>query len=159
MPISIHQAKMLNVIERCADLYPEYSRTGQHIGSAEYEFEHVRQGSRVILYAESDGEIVGVIQLLVKTAHPAKLMEEGSGLMQRLRVVPSVRRQGIATRLCQEVEKVAWAHDLKAITLIVQPDNINAQAFYAALGYRREQTFISRASGEEHLAYKKVLVG
>jgi ribosomal protein S18 acetylase RimI-like enzyme len=57
------------------------------------------------------------------------------GSMYRLAVVPSRRRQGIASRLVREAESKLRAHGAVRLHLIVEPDRRAAQSFWTSAGY------------------------
>jgi len=56
--------------------------------------------------------------------------------LQDVEVLPSHRRQGVATALTRAAEREAAARGHAVLTLTVSVDNEAAQAVYRALGYR-----------------------
>jgi ribosomal protein S18 acetylase RimI-like enzyme len=156
MNVIISRATTLEEVRQCAVLYPEYAQTDSYIGSPEYEYDHVQQGSRVVLYAKLGSEVIGVVQLLVITNPPAKLFEEGASLLQRLRVKPAFRRQGIGELLSKEAEHVSLQYGLQAIYLIVEPDNEPAKELYQKLCFHFVTNITNRLN-KTFLAYKKEL--
>ncbi|MEX2269899.1 MAG: GNAT family N-acetyltransferase [Vicinamibacterales bacterium] len=76
------------------------------------------------LFAEIDGQVVGLAALVV----------EGSEL-RACYVLPGAARKGVGTALVREMERRASAHHLDHLELLA---SINAESFYAALGYASE---------------------
>ena len=76
------------------------------------------------LFAEIDGQVVGLAALAV----------EGSEL-RACYVLPGAARQGVGTALVRELERRAAAHHLDHLEVLA---SINAEPFYAALGYLSE---------------------
>jgi putative acetyltransferase len=73
------------------------------------------------LFAELDGKVVGL----------AALVLEGSEL-RACYVLPEAVRKGVGTALVREMERLAAAEQLDHLELL---SSINAEPFYAALGY------------------------
>lgn len=76
------------------------------------------------LFAELDGRVVGL----------AALVLDGSEL-HACYVLPEAARKGVGTALVREMERLAFAHHLDHLELLA---SINAEPFYAALGYESE---------------------
>lgn len=102
------------------------------------QFAEIDQNRRLVLVAEADGKIVGAVQLSLDSLVP------GAGMVRSLAVHPSYRRQSIGTQLMDAVEAVARERGLKALVLLVRPDNEAAIAMYRKRGYevvpREERT-------------------
>jgi putative acetyltransferase len=73
------------------------------------------------LVAELDGQPVGIGALVV-----------GNSELRACYVVPEAARKGVGSALVREIERLATAHGLTRLHLQA---SVNAEAFYAALGY------------------------
>jgi ribosomal protein S18 acetylase RimI-like enzyme len=62
-------------------------------------------------------------------------------LLEDLFVAPEARRQGVAAALMRHAEAFARRTGAERLTLATAHDNLNAQALYQLLGYRREEHF------------------
>ena len=80
----------------------------------------------LFLVAEAPGGIVGVV---------LGTYDGRRGWIVRLAVHPDQRRQGIATRLVQEVEHRLAALGCPRVNLMVLPDNAEGLKFWQQLGY------------------------
>lgn len=78
----------------------------------------------VRLLAEVDGAAVGLGALCVK-----------HGELRACYVLPEGARQGIGTALVQEIERLAVQHRVERLSLLA---SINAERFYASLGYHSD---------------------
>jgi putative acetyltransferase len=78
----------------------------------------------VRLLAEVDGAIVGLGALCVK-----------HGELRACYVAPEGARKGIGTALVQEIERLAVEHRVERLALL---SSINAEPFYASLGYHSD---------------------
>jgi putative acetyltransferase len=76
------------------------------------------------LFAEIDGQVVGLAALVV----------EGCEL-RACYVLPGAARKGVGTALVRDMERRASVHHLDHLELLA---SINAESFYAALGYASE---------------------
>ena len=74
------------------------------------------------LFAESDGQVVGLGALVLEDAE-----------LRACYVLPEAARRGVGTALVREMERLAAAHHLDHLELLA---SINAEPFYAALGYQ-----------------------
>ncbi|MDA7948363.1 MAG: GNAT family N-acetyltransferase [Hyphomicrobiaceae bacterium] len=88
-------------------------------------------GTRVILVAKADGQIVGSVQLDCDTPPNQPHRAE----ITKLLVDPGFRRRGIGRALMVEIEKYANEMGRMLITLDTASDG--AEALYVSLGYRR----------------------
>ena len=73
------------------------------------------------LIAELNGEPVGIGALVVANSE-----------LRACYVVPEAARQGVGSALVREIERLATAHGLTRLQLQA---SVNAEPFYAALGY------------------------
>ena len=62
------------------------------------------------------------------------------GWLYHVATHPDMRRRGIATRMVREVEERLHAQGCKKLNLIVWDEEVDAMAFWTAIGYRRERT-------------------
>jgi GNAT superfamily N-acetyltransferase len=89
--------------------------------------------NRVMLVAEQDGEMIGFGQLDLDRAE-----------VEAVYVVPGTVRQGVGSRLLRSLEEVARSRGLGRLHLCA---SLNAEAFYAARGYRPVQREFHRLTG------------
>lgn len=84
-----------------------------------------------IVVAESDGELVGKIEV-----YPwLSLQKARRGFIDGFVVIPAYRRQGIGTRLLLEAERRASQKGMVRIDLFVKTSNIDVIALYEKMGY------------------------
>jgi len=76
------------------------------------------------LVAEMDDKVVGLAALVL-----------GASELRACYVLPAAARKGVGTALVREMEQLAVAHHLDRLELL---SSINAEPFYAALGYQSE---------------------
>ena len=104
------------------------------------EFARLERDEAVMLLAFLAGEPVGTaqpvgtVQLVRDHADPDLIRD--AAYLQALEVREGFRRRGIARALVAELERRASLEGRSRVTLMVEPDNETARAFYAALGYR-----------------------
>lgn len=99
----------------------------------------VSGGDRIQLAAVRDGIVVGQLLAFIHrhVDKPSELYIDDLG------VAPSVRREGIATRLLEKAVGIAQAQGLADIWVATEPENDGAKAFYEAMGLtgRRAMVF------------------
>jgi ribosomal protein S18 acetylase RimI-like enzyme len=81
--------------------------------------------------AEEGGDIVG---FLIADRQPRKV-----GHIVTIDVVEPSRRRGVGSKLMDAAEQWAWEQGLRLIYLETAEDNLEAQRFYMARGYRRSR--------------------
>lgn len=91
----------------------------------------VENGERLLLVARLGGAIVGSAQLALESRPNGRHRAE----VQKVMVLPAQRRQGIATRLMQEIEAAARARGVSLLFLDTSDSHAGARDFYAALRY------------------------
>ncbi|MCX7597635.1 MAG: GNAT family N-acetyltransferase [Armatimonadetes bacterium] len=111
------------------------------------QFAEIDENRQVVLVAEADGKVVGAVQLAIDSFVP------GAGMVRSLAVRPSHRRQGIGSRLMDAVEDLARQRGLKALVLLVRPDNEAALAMYRKRGY----TVVSREERTDEAAMYELM--
>jgi GNAT superfamily N-acetyltransferase len=98
------------------------------------EVGHVRRVAEnpaaVFLLALVDGAIVGSL---------LGTFDGWRGNMYRLVVHPEHRRQGIGRELVRRVEQVFGNWGAKRTTMLIEVDRPHAMAFWAAVGYPRDE--------------------
>ena len=90
----------------------------------------VRDRTRIVLVARSEGEIVGTVQLLLDTPPNQKHRAE----VAKLLVHPKLRRRGLARALMEEIERVARREGRTLITLDTRTGDF-AEPLYRSMGY------------------------
>jgi len=90
----------------------------------------VKDHTRVVLVARSEGEIVGTVQLLLDTPPNQPHRAE----VAKLLVHPDARRRGIARALMEEIENVARRAGRTLITLDTRTGD-SAEPLYRSMGY------------------------
>jgi Acetyltransferases len=90
-------------------------------------------GNRMLLVAREPEtrRIVGAAQLVGETKANGRHRAE----VQKVMVLPTHRRKGIAARLMAEIEVVARARGVWLLFLDTSDSHAGARAFYEALGY------------------------
>ena len=85
-----------------------------------------------ILVATLDAQVVGMLNLLwtVSTA-----LGQRVGLLEDVVVLPEARNKGVGATLLQAGLSLAHQHDVGRITLLTDPSNHAAHAFYARHGF------------------------
>ncbi len=81
--------------------------------------------NEIRLIAELNGEPVGIGALVLANSE-----------LRACYVLPNAARHGIGTALVAEIERLARKHGIRELHL---ESSINAEPFYAALGYRLEK--------------------
>jgi len=102
-------------------LFRANGRDGRSQVQAEME-----RDTAVFLGAEADGELVGV----VLGTHDGR-----KGWINRLAVLPSHRKQGIAKALTIEVERRLNELGILIVTCLIEGENEASTAFFRSLGY------------------------
>ena len=93
----------------------------------------IRAGGRVVLVARetASGRIVGSAQLALEPRANGRHRAE----VQKVMVLPSHRRRGVARALMQEIETRARAEGRSLLFLDTSDSHAGAREFYDALGY------------------------
>ncbi len=92
--------------------------------------EQVEAGEKVLILAEQDGRIAGAVQLALEPRENGNHRAE----VQKLMVHPDFRRQGIAERLMNRLERAAMEAERSLLVLDVRKGD-GAEALYQKLGY------------------------
>lgn len=97
-------------------------------------FERVeRDSSLTLVVAESEGRVVGCLQLAVL----AGISSQGGirGLLEDVRVASDCRSRGIGERLVQWAIAEAKARGCNLVELLTHSSRVDAQRFYKRLGF------------------------
>jgi len=90
-----------------------------------------------LLVAENDGEIVGLVQILIREAPDIPIMvPRRYGVIDNLAVKKGVRRSGVGRALIERAHRWAWDKGATQVELYVWEFNKEAITFYEKLGYR-----------------------
>jgi probable phosphoglycerate mutase len=93
-------------------------------------------GKRVLLVAETGGQLVGTVQFVPTHEDPDLADGKTTAYLQALEVREDCRRQGLGTRLTGTVERIGIEQGFRRLTLMVEPDNTPAISFYRRLGFK-----------------------
>lgn len=92
-----------------------------------------RDQNLALVVAESEGRVVGCLQLAVLPG----LSSQGGirGLLEEVRVASDCRSRGIGEQLVQWAVAEAKAHGCNLVELLTHQTRIDAQRFYKRLGF------------------------
>lgn len=103
--------------------------------------ERLKNDESVIFVAEdTHGEFVGFTQLYPNFS---SVSAKRTWVLNDLYVAPEARRLGAGKALMNIAKEYAIATHAKGIALETAKDNVNAQALYESLGYKRGEGFYS----------------
>jgi len=88
----------------------------------------IESQNAIFLVAEANGELVGS----VLATHDGR-----KGWINRLAVLPTLRRQGIARRLLAEVENRLSDQGIEIIACLIEDWNADSKRFFERAGYNR----------------------
>lgn len=91
----------------------------------------VERGSRIVILARENDEVVGMVQLELVAKTNARHRAE----VQKLLVASAARRRGLGTRLMGEIEGVARGHG-RTLLVLDTISGSEADPLYRGLGYR-----------------------
>lgn len=94
--------------------------------SEQHVRKEIEQGTALLLGAELDGDLVGV----VLGTHDGR-----KGWINRLAVLPEARKQGIGKALAIEVERRLNEQGIPIVTCLIEGGNDASHDFFKALGY------------------------
>lgn len=95
--------------------------------------QQIKQSGHLMLVAEADGKIMGVIF----GSHDGR-----KGWINRLAVDPNYRRQGIAKRLIQAVEAALLKEGIHIFAALIEEDNKLSMELFKKLGYEERRDII-----------------
>jgi ribosomal protein S18 acetylase RimI-like enzyme len=93
----------------------------------------LERGIAIFLVAEINGKIAGSI---IGTHDGRK------GWINRLAVDPEYRRQGIAKKLIEEVEKKLYKEGIEIIACLIEDWNKSSMEFFKRMGYKEHKDII-----------------
>lgn len=100
--------------------------------------------NEIVLIAYSEHAAVGFICGQIKYS---VCYERPSAEITELFVAETYRRQGIASQLMKQIERLLHHHNVCEITLATSQENIRAQKFYQQCGYVRQREFVYSKEG------------
>jgi ribosomal protein S18 acetylase RimI-like enzyme len=138
--ISIRRARRDDVAAIVAMLADDHlgrarERVEDPLPASYYEaFERIERDSNLqLVVAESEGRVVGCLQLAVL---PGISSQGGSrGLLEDVRVASDCRNRGIGERLVQWAVAEAKARGCNLVELLTHASRVDAQRFYKRLGF------------------------
>jgi ribosomal protein S18 acetylase RimI-like enzyme len=116
-----------------------YQQDSDVKASTAFIFERLTNAESIIFYASNEqGEILGFTQL-----YPAfsSISAKKSLVLNDLFVAANARRLGVARKLMNAAKDFALNTDINGLSLETALDNINAQALYESLDYKKETGF------------------
>ena len=139
-PVSIRPARRDDVAAIVAMLADDHlgrtrERVEDPLPASYYEaFERIERDSNLqLVVAESEGRVVGCLQLAVL---PGISSQGGSrGLLEDVRVASDCRSRGIGEQLVQWAVAEAKARGCKLVELLTHASRVDAQRFYKRLGF------------------------
>jgi ribosomal protein S18 acetylase RimI-like enzyme len=102
----------------------------------EQAFEDARNGRRLILLAELEGQVVGQVIVQLGTSHPAISAGETTGYLHALRVRPGHRNRGVGSALLEEAENRLRGLGYRQAAIAAAKENSRARKLYERLGFR-----------------------
>ncbi|HLD17328.1 MAG TPA: GNAT family N-acetyltransferase [Coxiellaceae bacterium] len=103
-----------------------------------------------VLLAEQDNEVVGLC-MFSETNRNFTLFEKPGIFIHDIYVVPTARRQNVATTLFKEIQKIAKERDYGRIDWVVLKMNTGAKNFY--------KTWVKEGAGEvDYIHYMRMPV-
>jgi ribosomal protein S18 acetylase RimI-like enzyme len=127
--------------ELIAALRAEGSTMPPKAPSAEYVVSYLDSGADVVLVAESDGRVVGLVTMSVNR----DLYHEGAcAFVKELVVAEGMRRRGVGSALLDAAIERARDRECAEISLTTALDNERAQALYRGRGLTMEALHLER---------------
>lgn len=95
-----------------------------------------RGGDRVLLVAERDGRVLGVVQATIVSAPEHPLLKPRTyAIINDVDVVPESRNEGVGEALVEAAEEWAKERDVHEFEAEIYTFNEGAASFYHELGY------------------------
>jgi ribosomal protein S18 acetylase RimI-like enzyme len=118
-----------------ASLHPGYFRRGPRPES--FFQEALGEKLRALIVAELDGSLAGAVDVrLYDTPRNPLMTPARRAFVEDLVVTPSLRRRGIGRALMEAARAWGRARGAEELVLTVWAGNLEAEGFYARLGYR-----------------------
>jgi len=100
------------------------------------EFQEIMTGKRIALFAETNGQPVGTIQLIFDSSNKEHADGKNIAHLHHLKVHKAFCKKGIGETLTRKVEEIAKQKGFKKMTVGVDEDNPYAKRLYEKWGYR-----------------------
>ncbi len=100
------------------------------------EFQEIKTGKRIVLFAEVDKRLVGTIQLIFESSNRQHADGKNITHLNHLKVHKDFCRKGIGEALTHKVEEIAKQKGFKRMTVGVDEDNPHAKRLYEKWGYK-----------------------
>lgn len=128
-----------------ARLWPSFFRAGRdHTGRTAAIEAALRSSDHVLLVAEADGRVLGLIQAQMFDTPDAPMLVRRRRLhVEELVVAPGARRRGVGGRLVREAIRWGSERGANQVVLVVWGGNARAERFYRALGFRAVHRVLS----------------
>ncbi|MCF6264514.1 MAG: GNAT family N-acetyltransferase [Xanthomonadales bacterium] len=140
----VNRAKIENVNE-VSELFNSYRIFyGQDSNlklAKEFISERINNSESVIFYAiDNTGAYLGFTQLFPNFS---SVSAKRSWVLNDLYVSESARRLGVGRKLMKAAKSFVQSTNAKGIALETAEDNVNAQALYESLGYKKSSGFFN----------------
>lgn len=157
MEFSIREARLADYEELCeifAEVDALHHEALPHVFRApdgparakEYISSVMADGYAALFVAQSDGEIVGLVQIFVRETPDVPIMvPRRYAVIDTLVVKRGFRRSGVGRALMERAHRWAWTKGTTQVELSVWEFNRGAMAFYEKLGYRTTSRRMWRA--------------
>ncbi len=112
-----------------------------------------KNGLRKTFFAFENGKYIGQGTLLLES-NDKVLTGKGKAEIIKLEILPKYRGRGIATRIFQEIEKLAKKMKIKMLTIGVEPCEVKNMQIYFHWGFTQflqciSETYPPKAEGEK----------
>lgn len=134
-----------------ADGY-DRAASGMRVRAAS-EIAEFANGDRVLYLADAVGATIGTVGLAFRGLDAGLANGVSSANINRLHVVQTWRKRGVATALMAAAEREARARAFVTLTMEVEDDNVPARALYEKLGF----TYCGRGKDPANIAMTKTL--
>lgn len=121
-------------LEQIADIYDKSFETVTDIQKMAVNFRHIRRNPNYYALVEKEGSVVKGFAMLVVLEDIFENCNPYATLWS-VCVAPEYRRHGVATKLLEQVDKVANERNCEFITLITGNSRTDAHALYRKNGY------------------------
>lgn len=124
MRLIVRQAKP-GEYEKIVDLYKKEGpakRIRKIRRDVKKNFEEMKKGKRMVLFAEANGKVIGTVQLVFQLKDRELADGKKVANLHHLRVKEEFRNRGIATKLEEALIKIAKKRGFRIITLGIKHD-------------------------------------
>jgi len=116
-------------------------------GYARYFASQLSNEETIILVAEHDGQIVGYAYARLEERDWNALLD-AHGALHDIFVAESMRRQGVARRLVDEVRQRLQGKGAARLVLYTASKNASGRSFFAAMGFRETMIELTLELGQ-----------